>query len=280
MRSLATQRVLCLAAIALLAGAPGPGAAQTAERQLIEPGGREAAGQLFELYSNVRAPGQLERSMVEGVFGGAEGLQGERSMLEAISSDDLADIAVRAAEGLLTYFAHVRFYRNAYKDPAKLEAQLQAAISTIYLPDGRTKPMSLILTQFYYAETFASATRILTARPATAPVPQLSGKWVISNVSSGCGAMPAGPVEITQYDRLLEVDQAKSRVLFGVIGDTGIAAVLEEPRFATLTIQNDGTQQVRYPDRLRSVYRAPISSTELSFSGKTKAEDCAFKLSH
>ncbi|MBI3711307.1 MAG: hypothetical protein HY246_27000 [Proteobacteria bacterium] len=268
---------LLFAAVVLAIAVPGmPARAQIADRQVVEPAHSERAGQFLEIYDRTIVPSDALREMIERVFGGPERLDGQRKMLQGRNADQLAETVLRSADGLLDYFAQIRFYRIAFKDRSQFEAQVKARKNPVRLVSGDTVEMPLISAQFYHAETLSYASRTLTERGL--PETTLAGHWQLTNIGSACVDIELGPVEIAQRDRIFEVVRGDARLLYGVIGESTVLAVVDEARSVAIAQQADGSRLATYPDRSRELYRATLSLADLKFAGTQRLDQCTFEL--
>lgn len=254
----------------------GAGAQLVPERKVIEPAYAEPAGRFLEIYGKTLAPTKQQLDLIEQAFGGHDRLLAARAATRKLKGDQVAENAVRGADGLLTYFAQLRFYRAIFKDPAQYEAQVRNGRTIVRTPEG---PMDvpLLAAQFVHAETLGDAGRALKARKL--PAANFGGAWSIDSVGPTCEDIPAGAIQITQRDRVFEGVRDGKRVFYGAIGESAVFLVVDEPRTMSL-IKNNETKQARmdYPDKARELYKGALGKKELTFTGTQRPQRCSFRL--
>lgn len=262
--------------VSLAVSSSGAHAQLVPERKVVEPAYAEPAGRFLEIYGKTVAPTKQQLDMIQEAFGGHDKLVAERAQIRKLKPDQLAENAVRSADGLLSYFAQLRFYRAIFKDQAQYEAQVRSGKTVVRTPDGAAE-VPLLAAQFIHAETLGEAGRALKARKL--PAVDFGGAWSIASVGATCEDVPSGTIQISQRDRVFEGARDGKRVFYGAIGETAAFLVVDEARTVSI-VKNNETKQARmdYPDKARELYRAGLDKKEMVFNGTQRPQRCTFRL--
>ncbi len=268
-------RLFRIVVTVLAIGLGGRAWAQAPTRTVVEPAHSEPAGRLIELYLAAVQPTPERAQRATRLLGGPAGLQNQRSVFSRGTADGLAESALGSADGLLAYFAMIRYYRTRTSDPAQVEAIARNAINVIHLADGRTASAPVADALYIHGALLAEASRALAA--LALPEPQLFGQWQIGDVTGTCADVVAGEIRVVEQDRLLEGVRGDRRVFYAVVGERFVFLVIDEARVAVERRTRDQIA-VEYPDAERETYRAELGSQEMRFVSRTRPGCCSFRL--
>jgi hypothetical protein len=249
--------------------------AQPATRSVVELAHSEPAGRLFELYQAALQPSPEQARRATQLLGGPGGVQNQRTAFSRGTADGLAESALGSADGLLAYFAMMRYYRTRTSDPAQVEAIARNSINVMHLADGRTVNAPVADAVYIHGAMLAEAARALAA--LRLPEPDLFGQWRIADVRGTCPDVVAGDIRVVERDRLLEGVRGDRRVFYAVAGGRFVFLVIDEAR-AAVERRSGGRVSVEYPDAERETYRADLTSKDLRFESRTHPGRCAFML--
>jgi hypothetical protein len=262
--------------LAVLGATHGAAAQAQATRSVIEPAYSEPAGRLIELYQAALQPTPERAQRAMQLLGGNAGIERQRGVFMRGTADGLAESAVNSADGLLAYFAMIRYYRmRANDNPAEADAIARRSINVMHLADGRTMNAPVADALYIHSTLLAEAARALAALQL--PEPHLFGQWQIAGVAGTCPDVVAGAIRITEQDRLLEGVRDDRRVFYAVAGARFVYLVIDEARVAVES-RVGGRPTVSYPDAERETYRADLAAKDMRFESRTHPGRCSFEL--
>jgi hypothetical protein len=250
--------LLCLG-IGLVAVAPIP--AQTSRIPLDAPA-EVKAGSFFLEYSGLVVPNPAWEAEEARAMGGAERQAEFADAASAMETDALGRELMRGLDAVRSAALTIRVLRTIFKEDDVFHAQVAAAQLLVRMPDGSQRNLPLVVAWRLQRGIARFAARALVNRAGAA---QLAGSYAAQVEGAGC-PLEAGPVEVVQQGRAVEVVR-DGRLLFGgVVGQSELTALANEQRYGTVIRAQDGAR-IEAPDRPSELYLGVLGGSELGLAG-------------
>lgn len=271
------MRRASIALAALLAAVIVPCAAQAESRRLALKEFFFLPGNFFQMQEDLRQPASDKEAFEARALGGEPGVQRLVQAIAGLPPDRLAEHYVRAADAYLVTNMRGQVLAGLtaqlFRQPGAVSQRINAPPLEVELPDGRnfTAPLP---------EAFAAhrgALRQNARRQAdVAGISRIDGRYAVA-VQGKC-RVAAGPLELRQVGMLIEARRDERLLLVGAAGTREAWFIADEPRFATITVNDpsDGIG-VSVPDRASEIYRAELGSPVLTLIGR-EHRDCTLLL--